>query len=116
MSYGLRYVDQGILKADFALFARDLLTPFGHLAWTGLAAAVAFGVWQRRGRVVVTLPVVGALLTAILLHSAYDSVMAIPGWPVLLKAVAYIATLVVSYWLFHRVTRDLRAAPQPRPA
>lgn len=111
MAYGLRYVKDSVLQADMVLLSRDLLTPFGHLAWTGLFCAVAFGVWQRRGRVVVTPLVIGALATSIALHSLFDSVMTIPGWSVWLRLLCYLAVLVASYWLFHRATRTVVARP-----
>lgn len=110
MSYGFSALDSGIFAAEGTLLARGLTTPFSHLAWTGFVCAVAFGVWERRGKVVFTLPVIGAWLLAAVMHSANDAVLtldALPKWRLLLFPVIAMA----SYWLFHRATRDLSVPP-----
>ncbi|MBB2914937.1 RsiW-degrading membrane proteinase PrsW (M82 family) [Streptosporangium becharense] len=108
MSYAWKsiHADAGVVEAGTVLFLRGLTTPFGHLIWTGLVCAVAFGAWQARGRVTVTLPVVAAVVTAAVLHSLNDGllVLDIPGAARLL----FLVVAVVSYWLFHRATRDLK--------
>ncbi|MGV9777192.1 PrsW family glutamic-type intramembrane protease [Streptosporangium sp. NPDC003464] len=115
MSYAWRSVDAtGAVNAGMVLFMRGLATPFSHLAWTGLICAVAFGAWQLRGRIVITLSVAGAFVAAAVLHSLNDGLLMldIPGPARLL----FLLVAGVSYWLFHRATRDLTVAPSPVPA
>ncbi|WP_344972884.1 PrsW family glutamic-type intramembrane protease [Streptosporangium fragile] len=107
MSYAWKslHADDGVVGAGTVLFLRGLTTPFSHLAWTGLVCAVVFGVWQARGRVTVTPSVVAALAGAAVLHSLNDGllVLDIPRAARLL----FLVVAAVSYWLFHRATRDL---------
>ncbi|WP_327088708.1 PrsW family intramembrane metalloprotease [Nonomuraea sp. NBC_01738] len=113
MSYGYSALAGGtMVDAEVTLVARGLTTPFSHLAWTGLVCAIAFGVWERRGRVVVTPVVVGGWLLAAVLHSANDfllTISSLPTWRLLL----YLVVALVSYWLFHRLTHDLNRRPAP---
>ncbi|GHE46895.1 protease PrsW [Streptosporangium violaceochromogenes] len=117
MSYAWRSIHRdSAVEAGVVLFMRGLTTPFSHLAWTGLVCAVAFGVWQAGGRVVVTSAVTGAFAAAAVLHSLNDGLLTldIPG-PVRLF---FPVVAAVSYWLFHHAIRDLapvRTAP-PLPA
>ncbi|MEU4834070.1 PrsW family glutamic-type intramembrane protease [Streptosporangium sp. NPDC023615] len=108
MAYAWKNVagEGGVVGAGTILFLRGLTTPFSHLVWTGLICAVAFEAWRIRGRVVVTLPVVTAFVTAAVLHSLSDGllVLDIPRPARLL----FLVVAAVSYWLFHRATRDLR--------
>ncbi|MFI6888031.1 PrsW family glutamic-type intramembrane protease [Streptosporangium canum] len=115
MSYAWKSVDDtGAVNAGMVLFMRGLATPFSHLVWTGLICAVAFGVWQARGRIVITFSVVGAFAMAAVLHSLNDGLLTldIPGPARLL----FLVVAAESYWLFHRATRDLTTAPVLDPA
>lgn len=117
MSYAWKSINHdSALGAGVVLFMRGLTTPFSHLAWTGLICAIAFGVWQSRGRVVVTGTVTGVFAVAAVLHSLNDGLLTLdlPG-PVRLL---FPVVAMVSYWLFHRATLDLApvVAPVPRPS
>ncbi|MEV7012163.1 PrsW family glutamic-type intramembrane protease [Streptosporangium sp. NPDC051022] len=114
MSYAWKSISHNsALEAGMVLFMRGLTTPFSHLAWTGLVCATAFGVWQAKGRVVVTSAVTGAFAAAAVLHSLNDGLLTldIPG-PLRLF---FPVVAAVSYWLFHRATRDLNPAKLPEP-
>ncbi|MFF5208532.1 PrsW family glutamic-type intramembrane protease [Streptosporangium sp. NPDC000396] len=115
MSYAWKSVDgNSTVGAGVVLLVRGLATPFSHLAWTGLICAIAFGVWQARGRVVITLSVAGVLAAAAVLHSLNDGLLTldIPG-PLRLL---FVAVAAVSYWLFHRSTGDLTPEMSLEPA
>jgi RsiW-degrading membrane proteinase PrsW (M82 family) len=107
MSYAWKSIhSDGVIGAGTVLFIRGLTTPFSHLVWTGLICAIAFGVWEAKGRVVITFPIVGAFVAAAVLHSLNDGLLTIniPGPARLL----FIGVAAVSYWLFYRATRDLK--------
>jgi RsiW-degrading membrane proteinase PrsW (M82 family) len=59
---------------DEVLILRGLTSPAGHLAWTGLVAAV---LWRERirhgGRPTFNRRVLGAFLTAVVLHALWDT-------------------------------------------
>ncbi|WP_271215766.1 PrsW family glutamic-type intramembrane protease [Streptosporangium carneum] len=114
MSYAWKSINHdSAVGAGMVLFVRGLTTPFSHLAWTGLVCAVAFGVWQTMGRVVLTSAVTGTFAVAAILHSLNDGLLTldVPG-PVRLF---FPVVAAVSYWLFHRATRDLTSAALPDP-
>ncbi len=57
---------------DTVLFARGLLSPAGHAAWTGLVCAVLWRERAIRGQGVLNGKVIGAFFTAVVLHAAWD--------------------------------------------
>jgi len=58
---------------DEVLLARGLTSPAGHAAWTGLVCAVLWRERQRAGRAVLNGKVVGAFVTAVVLHTLWDT-------------------------------------------
>ena len=46
MTYALSALDESVRAARRVLFERSLITPFGHLPWTGIAVVVAASEWQ----------------------------------------------------------------------
>jgi RsiW-degrading membrane proteinase PrsW (M82 family) len=112
MFYGFdELARDGIVGAEFLEVYRSLLTPFVHLAWTGLLCAVAFGIWQQRGKVVTTPMVIGAYLLVAVLHSANDVV---PEFRATIGPIAFLLSVVIaltSYVLFRLSTRDLTLPP-----
>jgi RsiW-degrading membrane proteinase PrsW (M82 family) len=91
----------GIVAAEITEVQRSLVTPFLHLTFTGLLCAVAFGAWQKRGKVVITPGVIGAYLLVAVLHSANDAVADLPT----------VVIAFASYVLFRLSTRDLTLPP-----
>ncbi len=61
-----------LLVLDGVLFARGLLSPAGHAAWTGLVCAVLWREREKAGRAVLNWQILGAFLTAVLLHALWD--------------------------------------------
>ena len=58
---------------DEVLLVRGLTSPAGHMAWTGLVCAV---LWRERlkvGHATLNLRVLGAFLTAVVLHALWDT-------------------------------------------
>jgi RsiW-degrading membrane proteinase PrsW (M82 family) len=98
---------------DEVLILRGLTSPAGHLAWTGLVAAVLWRERLRAGRPTVNGKVLGAFLTAVVLHALWDTAASVDssgavgplvGW--LLSLLVAIASLVL---LIRRVREARRA-------
>ncbi|MGW2239713.1 PrsW family glutamic-type intramembrane protease [Streptomyces sp. NPDC001759] len=106
MGYAFATARKGVFHAEAVELVRGLTTPFGHLAWTGFFCAVAFGVWERRGRMVLTLRIAGAFLLVCALHSLNDALLILHDIPFAVH-VLYVLVAAASYVLFHRSTRDL---------
>jgi RsiW-degrading membrane proteinase PrsW (M82 family) len=76
MGYAMVYLIQSggsISVLQQVLLIRGLLSPAGHAAWTGFVCAVLWRQRQRTGHPL-SLPVIGAFLLAIALHSLWDVV------------------------------------------
>ncbi|MDM7999549.1 MAG: PrsW family glutamic-type intramembrane protease [Dehalococcoidia bacterium] len=76
MGYGLAAFLQnngGIGALEETLLLRGLLAPIGHAAWTGLVCAVIWRERQRAGHMTLNLAVAAAFLTAVLLHTSWDT-------------------------------------------
>jgi protease PrsW len=62
---------------DEVLVLRGLTSPAGHIAWTGLVCAV---LWRERinaGRAILNRHVIGAFLTAVILHALWDTLASV---------------------------------------
>ena len=76
MGYGfvtLLKSQENLGALDEVLILRGLTSPAGHLAWTGLVAAVLWRERLRVGRPAVNPRVLGAFLTAVFLHALWDA-------------------------------------------
>jgi len=71
MIYGAGSFNHGLHDVVFTVWLRQLLGPFGHGTWT---AIVGGAIWRAKGagHVRITLGVVGAYLTAAVLHALWD--------------------------------------------
>ena len=77
VGYGLMAFtqSQGSLgTVEQTLLLRGLLSPAGHVAWTGLICAVLWRERQKAGHAVVNLSVILAFLVAVALHTSWDVV------------------------------------------
>lgn len=110
MGYGFTaLLRSGSLAAvQDTLLLRALLSPAGHVAWTGLTAAALWGLLApgHRGRAVARL--VGVFVAAVLLHAAWDGFNSVVVHLVV-GTLSFIALLVT----LHRAHRGPRAAPAP---
>ncbi|HEY0811957.1 MAG TPA: PrsW family glutamic-type intramembrane protease [Pseudonocardia sp.] len=86
------------------LLLRGIMSPAGHMAWTGIAATALYGAaesgWEgRRIR-----GFLGAFILAVALHTAWDSQTTLLG-----TAIVAVVSLVALGWTVHRT-----AAARPR--
>ncbi|MGI9048023.1 MAG: PrsW family intramembrane metalloprotease [Rubrobacteraceae bacterium] len=82
MGYGFVTLlqSQGNLAAlDSVLVARGLLSPAGHAAWTGLVCAVLWQERLRAGHITFNRKIVGAFVTAVVLHALWDTFNSLRG-------------------------------------
>jgi RsiW-degrading membrane proteinase PrsW (M82 family) len=86
------------------LLLRGIMSPAGHMAWTGITAAALFaaaaGGWT--GRRVAAF--VGAFVLAVALHTLWDSQSSLIG-----MAVVAVVSLVGLGWTVHLIAREQRA-------
>ena len=94
------------------LLLRGFLSPAGHMAWTGIAAAALYGAaqtWRRRE----ILRFVGAFIGAVVLHTLWDSQGSLIG-----TAVVAVVSLAALTYTAHRAARGAARTPvgHGRPA
>ncbi|GAA1839890.1 hypothetical protein GCM10009836_18900 [Pseudonocardia ailaonensis] len=90
------------------LMLRGVMSPAGHMAWTGIAAAALYAAaeagWTGRafGRFALV------FVVAVGLHTAWDSVSSLVG-----TAVVAVVSLVALGWTVHRMVHARAARPHP---
>ncbi len=89
------------------LMLRGLMSPAGHMAWTGITAAALFAIPRaaRRGRAVRRF--VLAFVVAVVLHAAWDSLGGV---------IAYGVLGVISLGLLTTIAHRIAHSPAPSPA
>jgi RsiW-degrading membrane proteinase PrsW (M82 family) len=104
----------GIL--DEVLLVRGLTSPAGHMAWTGLVCAV---LWRERinaGHATLNWRVLGAFLTAVVLHALWDTFASVRSAAFLeflgVELVSLLIALVSLVLLIRRVREARRAATE----
>lgn len=104
---------------DDVLFIRGLLSPAGHAAWTGLVCAVLFRERLRAGRAVLNRRIVGAFVTAVVLHALWDFSNSLGGMAII-DLVGNLFSLLVAMisltLLIRRVREARRALPMEQPS
>lgn len=112
MGYGfvtLLSAGGGITSSFEVLLLRGLMSPAGHMAWTGLTAAALFSIGHRRHAV---RWFVLAFVLAVVLHTLWDSLGGVLTYVVL----AVISLGALTYTA-HRIARDAaRSGPAPAVA
>lgn len=102
---------QGDLAAvQQVLFARGVLSPAAHMAWTGLTAAALWQAAVRSLRPRALAGFAGVLLVAVLLHTAWDSA---PTFTV--DVVVAVVSLLRLGWTTHRLAAPHRREHPPAP-
>ncbi|GAA2876858.1 PrsW family intramembrane metalloprotease [Pseudonocardia halophobica] len=83
------------------LLLRGIMSPAGHMAWTGIAATALFAAAQSgwRGRAIGRF--VAAFVLAVALHTLWDSQSSLIG-----TAIVAIVSLAALGWTVHRVARS----------
>jgi protease PrsW len=97
---------RSLVAVEETLLLRALLSPAGHVAWTGVAAAALWSVAAspRKGRAVAR--AVGVFVAAVLLHAAWDGFNNV--WVhIVVGAGSLIALLLAIHWA-HRGPRASR--------
>lgn len=89
------------------LMLRGLMSPAGHMAWTGISAAALYAVPRaaRRGRAVGRFLL--AFVVAVVLHAAWDSLGGL---------IAYVVLAVLSLGLLGYIAHRIAHSPAPTPA
>jgi protease PrsW len=100
---------------DEVLLVRGLISPAGHIAWTGLVCAVLWRERLKAGHATFNWRVGGAFLTAVLLHALWDTFASIKsstlaGFPSTVLVSLLIA--LVSLTLLIRRVREARRATE----
>jgi RsiW-degrading membrane proteinase PrsW (M82 family) len=85
------------------LLQRGLLSPAGHMAWSGLACTALFGAWSERGQGRALAGFVGTFIGVVVLHGLWDWVGSLWAYVVL--------GLISLLWLRHEVHRTLLETP-----
>lgn len=101
---------------DEVLILRGLTSPAGHLAWTGLVAAVLWRERLRAGRPTVNGRVLGAFLTAVVLHALWDTVAGVEGSGAVGPLVGWLLSLLVAIASLVLLIRRVREARRASPA
>jgi protease PrsW len=99
MGYGFSALLAGgnLAAVDDTLLLRALLSPAGHVAWTGLTAAALWSIPGARRKGLAVLRAVGVFLAAVLLHAAWD------GFPslwmhLIVGGISLTALLLTIHW------------------
>lgn len=61
------------------LFLRGLVSPAGHAAWTGFVCAVLWSERAKKGHAVINGKVIGAFVTAVVLHALWNIAASLGG-------------------------------------
>jgi RsiW-degrading membrane proteinase PrsW (M82 family) len=95
MTYALSALDESVRAARRVLFERSLITPFGHVPWTGIAVVVAAREWQAAGRIRPTPRALWGIGAAIALHTTWNIALVEGGWWNLDVPVVAVATFML---------------------
>jgi RsiW-degrading membrane proteinase PrsW (M82 family) len=112
MGYGLVTLIQSrgsVGALEQVLLIRGLLSPAGHAAWTGFLCAVMWRERERRGRGLLSLPVIGAFILAIVLHTLWDAINSLGATTaggLIIVIIGNIAIAAVSLTLIIRRVRE----------
>ena len=99
MGYGLvSFIQSGgdVDTLQQVLLFRGLLSPAGHAAWTGFVCAVLWRERERKGRVAINFKVIGAFITAIILHTLWNTVNSLAGPTILQLSISIGGSIVVA--------------------
>jgi RsiW-degrading membrane proteinase PrsW (M82 family) len=114
MGYGFTALlnNGGLAAVEQTLLLRALLSPAGHVAWTGLTVAA---VWRipgaaRKGRAVAI--ALGAFVAAVLLHAAWDGSNSLVVHIVV--GGLSVAMLLLMIHRVHRTAEGSATGPRPR--
>ena len=99
MGYGFSALlaSDNLAEVDQTLLLRALLSPAGHVAWTGLTAAALWSIPGSPRKGVAVVRAVGVFVAAVLLHAAWDGFNNV--WVhVVVGGVSLVALLLTIRW------------------
>lgn len=99
-----------LVVLDGVLFARGLLSPAGHAAWTGFVCAVLWGEREKAGRAVLNWHVLGAFLIAVLLHALWDIFNSFRGATFIAFVNLELLSLLIAYTSVSLLNRKISEA------
>jgi RsiW-degrading membrane proteinase PrsW (M82 family) len=117
MRYGFMALLQSqgnLVMLDEVLFARGLMSPAGHAAWTGLVCAVLWRERNRAKRAVVNGKVLGAFMTAVLLHTVWDTFEVLQGTTFVESVSLKLLSLLIATVSLILLIRQIRQASRVR--
>jgi protease PrsW len=102
MGYGFSALLSGgsLAAVDQTLLLRALLSPAGHVAWTGLTAAALWAIPESRHKGMAALRAAGVFVAAVLLHAAWDGFNNL--WVHLIVAAISLTALLLTIHWAHR--------------
>jgi RsiW-degrading membrane proteinase PrsW (M82 family) len=103
---------------ELTLLVRGLMSPAGHAAWTGIVCSTFWRERERLGHAVVNRAVVGAFLTAVLLHALWDSFILLHEHsriPLLEMAIGSLTIAALSLTLLIQRVDEARRDARPKP-
>jgi protease PrsW len=104
-----------LLTLDEVLFARGLLSPAGHAAWTGLVCAVLWRTRQQFGYGPLNWRVLGAFAIAVLLHALWDIFNSLRGVTFISFLKLELLSVLVAYVSLTLLNRRVDEAKLPHP-
>jgi protease PrsW len=118
MGYGFSALlaSDNLAAVDQTLLLRALLSPAGHVAWTGLTAAALWSIPGSRRKGMAALRAVGVFVAAVLLHAAWDGFNSL--WAhVIVAAISLTALLLTIRWAHRNPAQpSLDGRQNPAPA
>ncbi len=97
---------------DEVLLVRGLSSPAGHMSWTGLVCAVLWRERLRAGHAALNWQVLGAFLTAVVLHALWDTFAGVRSTTSIEFLGAVFLSLVVALVSLVLLIRRVREARQ----
>jgi len=120
MGYGLVALikSQGdVVALEEVLLVRGLFSPASHAAWTGFVCSVLWRERVRKGHKVLNLAVIGAFITAVVLHALWDIVSSLGGTAAAQLIIALFGNIAVAAisltLLFRRLRESSKWQSQP---
>ena len=106
-----------IASLQQVLFLRGLLSPAGHAAWTGFVCAVLWSERAKKGHAVINAKVIGAFLTAVVLHTLWNIAASLGGQTSadIISAGGTSVLVVISLTLLIRRYNEAKKALSSRP-
>lgn len=89
------------------------ISPAGHAAWTGLVCAVLWREREKAGRAVLNWQVLGAFLTAVLLHALWDIFNSFRGATFIASINLELLSILVAYTSLTLLKRRISEAKSP---